>query len=96
MLCVHDEDNKLDVVHIIIKNTTPVCNVFGCYLDVESRSDQDKISRVWHKLKWKIGTTIERGEGAILLGDLNRPYKYRDLVLAQDYLNRSINNIKKA
>ena len=43
------------------------------YLDVESRSDQDKVSRVWHKLRWKIDTAIERGEGAILIGDLNRP-----------------------
>ena len=55
ILQVPDKDNELEVVHIIIKNTTP------------------KISRVWHKLKWKIDTTVERGEGAILIGDLNRP-----------------------
>ena len=59
--------------HIIIKNTTPVYNFFGCYLGIESRSDQDKISRVWYKLRLKIDTAIERGEGAILMGDLNRP-----------------------
>ena len=61
------------MVHIIIKNTTPVCNLFGCYLYVESRADQDKVSRVWHKLRWKIDTAIEKGKGAILIGDLNRP-----------------------
>ena len=75
VLRIPDEVDELEVVHIIIKNTTPVCKFFVCYLDVESRYDQDKIStsRVWQKLGWKIDTTIERGEGDILIGDLNRP-----------------------
>ena len=51
ILRVPDEDEELEVVHIIIKYTTPVCNIFGCYLDVESTSDPDKISWIWHKLK---------------------------------------------
>ena len=38
---VPDEDSKLEIVHLIIKQTTPVCNIFACYLDVE-RSDKDK------------------------------------------------------
>ena len=42
-------------------------------MDVESISGQDKVSRVWHKLRGKIDTAIDRGEGAILIGDLNRP-----------------------
>ena len=58
---------------IATKNTTTVCNLFGCYLDVKSIADQDKVSRVWHKLRGKIDTAIDRGEGAILIGDLNRP-----------------------
>ena len=47
--------------------------MFGCYLDVESRAAQDKVSRVWHKLQGKMDAAIERGEAAILIGDLNRP-----------------------
>ena len=46
LLHVPDEDEDLEMVHLIIKNTTPVCNVFACYLDVESRATQDKTSKV--------------------------------------------------
>ena len=49
ILRVPDEDDELEMVHLIIEITTLVCNVFGCYLDVESRAVQDKVSRVWHK-----------------------------------------------
>ena len=79
ILRVPDEDAELDIVHIIIENIIPVFNVFGCYIVVESRSDQDKISRIWHKLKWKIDTTIEMGKGANLIGDLNRPLQVERL-----------------
>ena len=40
-----------------------MCNVFACYLDVESRATQDKTSNVWHKL-------LER-ESVTLLNDRN-------------------------
>ena len=73
ILRVPNEDDELEVVHIIIKNRTHFCNVFCCYIDVESRSDQDKISKVCHKLKWKKKTTIERGKVVILIEDINRP-----------------------
>ena len=43
-----------------------------CYLDVE-RSDKDKNSRVWHKMTDKINQAIAKGEGTILIGNLNRP-----------------------
>ena len=58
ILRVPDEDEDLEMVHLIIKNTTPVCNMFGCYLDIESRAAQDKLSRVWHKLKRKMDVAI--------------------------------------
>ena len=73
ILRVPDEDDELEMAHLIIKNTTPVFNLFGCYIDVESRADQNKISRVWHKLRGKIDAAIDRGEAAILIGELNRP-----------------------
>ena len=73
ILRVPDEDKDLEMVHLIIKNTTPVCNLFACYLDVESRAIQDKTSKVWHKLQGKIDAAIERGKAVILLGGLNRP-----------------------
>ena len=74
------------MVHLIIKNTTPVCNVFACYLDVESRGTTDDTSKVWHKLQGKIDAAIQRGEAAILLGDLNRPLQ---TVSAFDIPNKS-------
>ena len=55
------------MVHLIIKNTTPFCKVFGCYLDVESRAAQDKVSRVWQKLQGKMDAAIEIGEAAVLI-----------------------------
>ena len=45
ILRVPDEDEDLEMVNLIIKNTKPVCNVFACYLDVESRGTQDKTSK---------------------------------------------------
>ena len=66
ILRVPDEDDELEVVHIIIKNTTPVCNVFGCYLDVESRSDQDKISRVWTNSVGKLPQPWKGARGILL------------------------------
>ena len=70
---VPDEDEDLEMVHLIIKNTTPVCNVFACYLNIESRGTTDDTSKVWYKLQGKIDAAIRKGEAAILLGDLNRP-----------------------
>ena len=46
VLRVPDEDEDLEMVHLIIKNTTPVCNVFACYLDVESTGTTDDTSKV--------------------------------------------------
>ena len=45
-LRVPDEDDGIKKVHLIIKNTTPVCNVFACYLDVESTGTTDDTSKV--------------------------------------------------
>ena len=72
VICVPDEDSELEIVYMILKQTTLMWNIFACYLDVE-RSDKDKTSRVWHKLIYKINQAIARGEGTILIGDLNRP-----------------------
>ena len=69
LIRVPDEDEHLEMVHLIIKNTTPVCNMFACYLGVESRGTTDNTS----KLQGKIDAAIQKGEAAILLGDLNRP-----------------------
>ena len=64
ILRVPDEDDKLEMVNLIIKNTTLVCRVFVCYLGMESRPVQDKVSSVWHKLRGKMDAAIERGEAS--------------------------------
>ena len=37
VLRIPDEDAELEIIHILIKSTTPNLNIIGCYLDVESR-----------------------------------------------------------
>ena len=73
VLRIPDEDVELEVIHILIKSTIPNLNIIGCYLDVESRQDNNSIERVWTKLVSKIEVAIGRGEGVVLMGDLNRP-----------------------
>ena len=57
----------------MVKNTIPNLNIIGCYLDVEARQDNSTIERVWTKLVSKTEVAIARGEGVILMGDMNRP-----------------------
>ena len=73
VLRIPDEDAELEIIHILIKSTIPNINIIGCYLDVESRQDNNSIERVWTKLVAKIEVAIGRGEGVVLMGDLNRP-----------------------
>ena len=40
---------------------------------LSQEQSRTKVSRVWHKLRGKMDAAIERGEAAILIGDLNRP-----------------------
>ena len=58
---------------MLIKRTNPNLSVIRCYLDVESRKDNSTIEKVWTKVVSKVETAIGRGEGVVLLGDLNRP-----------------------
>jgi hypothetical protein len=73
VLRIPDEDVELEMIHILLKNTIPNLNVIGCYLDVESRQNNNTIERVWTKLVSKIEVAIGRGEGVVLMGDLKRP-----------------------
>ena len=70
---IPDEDEELETIHILLKKTNPNISIIGCYLDVESRADNVTIERVWSKLLLKVRTALGRGEGVILMGDLNRP-----------------------
>ena len=40
---------------------------------MESRQDNCTVERVWTKLVSKVDIALGRGEGVILMGDLNRP-----------------------
>ena len=50
VLRIPDEDEELEVIHVLLKCTTPNLNIIGCYLDVESRQDNSTIERLWTKL----------------------------------------------
>ena len=73
VLRIPDEDDELEVIHVLVKCTIPNLNIIGGYLDVESRQDSVAVERVWSKLVAKIDIALGRGEGVILMGDLNRP-----------------------
>ena len=70
---IPDEDESLEIVHLLINNTNPSLNVIAVYLDVESRSDKDTIESNWAKLVGKVNSIVERGEAVCLIGDFNRP-----------------------
>ena len=73
VLRIPDEDEELEVIHVLVKSTVPNLNIIGCYLDIESRQDNSTIERIWTKLVSKVEVAMGRGEGVVLMGDLNRP-----------------------
>ena len=73
VLRLPDVDEELEVIHVLVKCTNPNLNIIGCYLDVESRQDNSTIESVWTKLVSKVEVALGRGEGVVLMGDLNTP-----------------------
>ena len=69
---VPEEDPELEIVHIVVKSTVPYLHLIATYLDCEGRQKQDKIDRVFSKLKLKIQGILETGQSCLLLGDFNR------------------------
>ena len=72
-LRVPEEDEELEIIQLLVTNTIPKLNIIGCYLDGESRSDNMTIERVWSSLTYKVEGALGRGEGVIIMGDMNRP-----------------------
>ena len=69
---IPDED-EIELVHILIKTTTPMLNLIGVYLDCEGRdNDVDKSSRIMHKLINKVQGIIDKGQSVLMLGDMNK------------------------
>ena len=73
VLRIPDEDEELEVIHVLVKSTVPNLNIIGCYLDIESRQDNSTIERIWTKLVSKVEVAMGRVDGVVLMGDLNRP-----------------------
>ena len=69
---VPEEDPELEIVHIVVKSTVPYLHLIATYLDCEGRQKQDKIDRVFSKLKLKVQGILETGQSCLLLGDFNR------------------------
>ena len=67
------DESELEIVHLVIKDSNPVLNVIGVYLDVESRLNVEKVQSVWAQLTAKVDNILERGEAVNLIGDFNRP-----------------------
>ena len=40
------DESELEIVHLVIKDSNPVLNAIGVYLDVESRSNVEKVQSV--------------------------------------------------
>ena len=71
ILRIPEEDDKLEIMHLLLKNTIPNVNIIGAYLNGER--DVIKTERVWSKLTGRIEIALSRGEEVIIMGDLNRP-----------------------
>ena len=71
ILRIPEEDEELEIVHLLLKYTIPNINIIGAYLDCEK--DIIKTKRIWSKLTGRIEIALGRGEEVILMGDLNRP-----------------------
>ena len=71
ILRIPEEDEELEIVHLLLKSTVPNVNIIGVYLDCEK--DVIKTERVWSKLVGKVEVALSRGEEVIIMGDLNRP-----------------------
>ena len=54
VLRIPEEDEELEIIHLLIKNTVPNTNVIGVYLDCEK--DAIQTERVWSKLVGKVET----------------------------------------
>ena len=67
------DESELEIVHLVVKDSNPVLNVIGVYLDVESRSKVERVQSVWAQLTAKVDNILERGEAVTLIGDFNRP-----------------------
>ena len=64
VLCIPDEDEELEVIHVLVKNTVPNLNIMGCNLDVESRHMDETCI--------KSGSGNGKARKVIFMGDLNR------------------------
>jgi len=69
---IPDED-EIELVHILVKSTTPMLNLIGVYLDCEGRDNNvDKSCRIMLKLKNKVQDIIAKGQSVLLMGDMNK------------------------
>ena len=71
VLRVPDESN-LEIVHLIFRQANPPLHIIGTYLDGE-RGDSEETTKIWYYLENKVNDIIDKGEGVLVMGDLNRP-----------------------
>ena len=69
----HEPEENFEIVHVILKDTIPLLNIMGVYMDVETRQTVEKIESSWLKITKMVEEILERGESITLLGDFNRP-----------------------
>ena len=61
------------MVHIRISSVTPCLNIIGLYMDVESRDSKEGMAEKVQALRDKTDNLIEKGEAAVVVGDIKRP-----------------------
>ena len=69
----HENYEGFEIVHLRINDVAVPTNLLGVYQDVESRCKSEMVKQSWAQLMSIANDIIHRGEGLILLGDLNRP-----------------------
>ena len=66
------DESSIEMIHLIVKHTTPAIHILASYLDVE-KGDNKKTAETWQHLTKKMNEITENREAFVLIGDLNRP-----------------------
>ena len=73
VLRIPDKDTDIQTVHLLLKFTNLPTSLIVAYLDVESSCTADTFEKKWHKVTAKVEASLQRGEGVIMMADMNRP-----------------------
>ena len=66
------------------RKANPPLHIIGTYLDGE-RGDSEETTKIWYYLENKVNNIIDKGEGVLVMGDLNRPLNSNKYSVGKNY-----------